>query len=896
MTTAAHRRSLFPWLLTLALLGCSSGESVVGGDAGALDAPPVDVPGADVPSIDVPDVSDVPVVDVTDAPAVDAPDAPDAPTGCTSSADCAGDPGGPACDASTGRCVACTAADDRCPAGQYCVAATNACAAGCRDDAACNASTADGGAGSRRCDTATHACVDCLTDDHCPAGMLCVGNTCVTGCNATRPCPGTQSCCGGACVDAQTNTAHCGACGSACTITNGTAACVAGACSVGACTAPYADCDMTAANGCEADTSASLDHCGGCGMSCAPANATASCASGACSIAACATGFADCDTTAANGCEVNTQTDLANCGGCGTACAPANATASCAAGACSIAACATGFADCDTTAANGCEVNTQTSAAHCGGCGMACAPANAAGACTAGACGVGTCNAGFADCDTTASNGCEVNTTSDAMNCGACGTVCAPRANASVRCEASACAFTCDAGYADCDGDATNGCEVNLNADPTHCGSCTNACAVANGTAACAAGACAVGACNAGFANCDGMVSNGCEANLASPSTCGSCTNACPTRANAGSTCLGGVCGFACNADFGNCDGNAANGCEVNIANGNASHCGGCGVECGLLHAVPACMARTCQVEMCDAGWGNCDGMPANGCEVNTRTSNAHCGACNNACASGTYCQSSACRLPVSCNALRTLNPSATSGEYDIDPDGTGPLGTQRVYCDMTSQGGGWTLIGSVVNTPTRAWNALGVFTDRATFGTIAARNTANYKAFAWTDVAANDLRVETAEYSFGWTALLGNRSMGAYVSANWPSTCNSTWARSGVDFYTGISAAQAAAFGFSLRALDSNASCFPGSNENAAINFYAAECCWVNGLGNTPGGQAQWLTHDLSLLRLSRITPVTCTAGTYPCNANGRTISAAGECYENDPSCKASYALVWVR
>ena len=73
------------------------------------------------------------------------------------------------------------------------------------------------------------------------------------------------------------------------------------------------------------------------------------------------------------------------------------------------------------------------------------------------------------------------------------------------------------------------------------------------------------------------------------------------------------------------------------------------------------------------------------------------------------------------------------------------------------------------------------------------------------------------------------------------------------------------------------------------AIAFYAAECCWVNGLGNTPGGQAQWVTHDQSLLRLSRITPVTCTAGTYPCNANGRTISAAGECYEYDASCKAS-------
>jgi hypothetical protein len=34
--------------------------------------------------------------------------------------------------------------------------------------------------------------------------------------------------------------------------------------------------------------------------------------------------------------------------------------------------CATGYADCDKSAANGCEIDTNTNVANCGGCGMPC--------------------------------------------------------------------------------------------------------------------------------------------------------------------------------------------------------------------------------------------------------------------------------------------------------------------------------------------------------------------------------------------------------------------------------------------------------------------------------------------------------------------------------------------
>lgn len=48
--------------------------------------------------------------------------------------------------------------------------------------------------------------------------------------------------------------------------------------------------------------------------------------------------------------------------------------------------------------------------------------------------------------------------------------------------------------------------------------------------------------------------------------------------------------------------------------------------------------------------------------------------------------------LGVSCNAVHTAYPTAPTGGYLIDPDGVGALPTMPVFCDMESDGGGWTL------------------------------------------------------------------------------------------------------------------------------------------------------------------------------------------------------------
>jgi hypothetical protein len=122
-------------------------------------------------------------------------------------------------------------------------------------------------------------------------------------------------------------------------------------------------------------------------------------------------------------------------------------------------------------------------------------------------------------------------------------------------CRAGACIETkCAAGRADCDGNASNGCESDLS-DVAHCGSCTTACSP---TEVCAPAGC-TSTCPVGLVKCG----TSCVDVNSNPSHCSNCTTSCPALANADPACSNGSCTIACHSGFADCDGNPRNGCEA---------------------------------------------------------------------------------------------------------------------------------------------------------------------------------------------------------------------------------------------------------------------------------------------------------------------------------------------
>jgi len=135
--------------------------------------------------------------------------------------------------------------DDACDAGD--------CVSGCARVSACALELGD----------------RCSFDESCASGYCVNGLCCDTNCTgACSACdrPGRVGTC--VAIDTSSDADHCGACGAACSLQHVAAECNAGEC-VGACAAPYLDCNGDKRrDGCEIDSDADPEHCGDCEARC----------------------------------------------------------------------------------------------------------------------------------------------------------------------------------------------------------------------------------------------------------------------------------------------------------------------------------------------------------------------------------------------------------------------------------------------------------------------------------------------------------------------------------------------------------------------------------------------------------------------------------------------------
>jgi hypothetical protein len=243
---------------------------------------------------------------------------------------------------------------------------------------------------------------------------------------------------------------------------------------------------------------------------------------------ACPTGQTPCSGEAGTTCADLTS-DPANCHACGSACPVGNNTPSCSGGVCGLGTCNTNFEDCDQDASNGCESNQNTDTNNCGSCGHGCTGGEL---CAQGKCSIG-CSTGQTACYRTGDGGLTetpttfggycTTLTSDTQNCGACGNVC-PSINDSTQCNGTCGVLQCTPGFADCDTDASNGCEINTTNDPKNCGGCNVGCAAScvnhvSGVS-CSGSTCAITGCMPGFSDFNGACGDGCECATNPATTC----------------------------------------------------------------------------------------------------------------------------------------------------------------------------------------------------------------------------------------------------------------------------------------------------------------------------------------------------------------------------------------
>lgn len=122
-------------------------------------------------------------------------------------------------------------------------------------------------------------------------------------------------------------------------------------------------------------------------------------------------------------------------------------------------------------------------------------------------------------------------------------------------------------------------------------------------------------------------------------------------------------------------------------------------------------------------------------------------------CATGVVCDLSnlSCRTPKTAAELLTAKPGTQDGVYTFDPDGPGAVAAVDVYCDMTTDGGGWMLVlktdmSNTTHNGAAAVNVMGLKT--ATLDSVSKLDDSVIRALQTASGTGTELRIETPDFT----------------------------------------------------------------------------------------------------------------------------------------------------